>query len=254
MTIHRPLWHRTVAKKRLPGLPCPQCTPGKLKLVKDGLSVREPKYSSEWRDKHWEDWEPDHNVERWSAEMRCDEAGCGEIVHMIGDVEVVQAEVDLPDGKTVWGLEDVLRIQAVFPAPALFRLSENVPRPVAKELGVAFRMYWTDTAACVARLRTAVERLLDDQGVPTEKTTKKGKLMRMDLKERIDAFASGAVHADQLQGLRVIGNLGTHGGDDVTSEDLFDAVDVLEFVITGIYDTKVINAKAAKLKGKTKGA
>lgn len=250
MPIHRPLWHRTVDKESLPGLPCPRCTPGKLKLVKDGLNVREPKYSELWRERNCDDWEPDHNVERWSAEMRCDETACGEVVHMIGDVEVVQAEIDLPDGKTAWGLEDVLRIQAVFPSPALFRLSDNIPRAVAKELGVAFRMYWTDRAACVARLRTAVERLLDDQGVPTEKKTKKGKLLRMDLKERIGAFTTGAVHADQLQGLRVIGNLGTHGGDDVTSEDLFDAVDVLEFVLTGIYDTQTINAKAMKLQNK----
>ena len=253
MAIHRALWQRAVSKNSLPGLPCPSCTPGKLKLIKDGLTVREPKYASDWREKNAEDWEQDFATERWAAEMRCDEADCREVVHMIGDVEVVQAEVDLPGGGAVMGYEDLLRIQAVYPSPALFRLSKSVPRPVRRELEVSFRMYWTDTAACVARLRTAVERLLDDQNVPTEKKTKKGKLMRMDLKERIDAFTTGAVHADQLQGLRVIGNLGTHGGDEVTGEDLFDAVDVLEFVLAGIYETKTINAKALKLQNKKAG-
>jgi len=250
MPIHRPLWHRITSKEKMPGLPCPNCTTGKLKIIKDGLSVREPKYSSQWREKHRDEWEPDHNVERWSAVLRCDEDSCCEIVNVIGDKECVEAEVELPSGKKTWGLEDVLRIQAVFPAPPLFRVSSQVPPSIARELEVAFRMYWTDTSACTARLRTAVERLLDNQKVPKEKKTKKGKIQRMDLKERIDAFATGAVHAVQLQGLRNIGNLGTHGGGDVTDEDLFDAIDVLEFVLTGIYDTQTINAKAKKLQGK----
>ncbi|MBA3668662.1 MAG: DUF4145 domain-containing protein [Sphingomonas sp.] len=115
-------------------------------------------------------------------------------------------------------------------------------------------MYWTDVSACVARLRTAVEALLDHQKVPKERllTTgkNKGKMHRMNLQERIDSFASGAVHHTQLQGLRNIGNLGTHGTDDVDDDDLFDAIDVLQFVLAGIYDTQPINSKAAKLGSK----
>lgn len=251
MPIHRPLWYRLTPKKNLPGLPCPRCNNGKLKLGSDGLKIQEPNYSSDFRENDWENWEPYDLVERWSAELKCDETACGEVVHLIGDVELVQTEVRTPDGDVTWGYEDVLRIQAAFPAPPLFRLSNNVPRSVRNELLVAFRMYWTDRSACVSRLRTAVERLLDDQKIPREKTSQSGKVSRMDLKQRIDAFTSGVAHAEQLQGLRNIGNLGTHGGsDDVTDEDLFDAVDVLEFVLTGIYDTQAINAKATKLKGK----
>jgi len=163
---------------------------------------------------------------------------------------VVDAEVELDNGTMTRGLEAVFRIQAVFPAPPVFLISSNVPHRVARELKVAFRMYWTDTSACVARLRTAVERLLDDQKVPKEKLTKKDKVLRMNLKERIEAFTTGAVHAEQLQGLRNIGNLSTHGARDVTDDDLFDTIDVIEFVLTGIYDTQTINAKAKKLQSK----
>lgn len=250
MPIHRPLWHRIVQENAIPGLPCPRCTTGKLKLSEGALTPREPKYSSDWRENHMDDWEPDHSVGRWSAELRCDENACGEIVNIIGDTELVEAEIELANGEFTWGLEDVLRVQAVYPAPPFFRVSDNVPHAVTKELEVAFRMYWTDTAACVARLRTAVERLLDDQKVPKDKKTNKGKVQRMVLKERIEAFTTGAVHADQLQGLRNIGNLGAHGANDVTDEDLFDAIDVLEYVLTGIYDSQTINAKAKKLQGK----
>ena len=239
------MWHRTTHENSFPGLPCPSCASGKLKLIKDGLNVIEPKYSSDFQRRELYDV-----VERWSATLRCDENACGEIVQMIGDTEVVEFEFERSDGQPDWGLTRVLRIQAVFPAPPLFRISKNVPRKVEEQLQLAFRMYWTDESACVARLRTAVEALLDYQKVPKEQKTKNGKMRRLNLKERIDAFAIGASHQDQLQGLRNIGNFGTHGGDDVIDEDLFDAIDVLESVLTGIYDTQSINAKAKKLADK----
>ena len=254
MPIHRETWHRLVPKDNLPGLPCPHCAIGKMKMVKNGLASLEPKHVTDWRAKNPDDWEFEFATERWSASMRCDESTCGEVIHMIGDIEVVETDIDLPGGDSTWAYEKVLRIQAVFPAPPLFWISNNVPRKVKEQLDIAFRMYWTDVSACVARIRTAVERLLDDQSVPKErlltKGKKAGKMHRMDLSERIDSFASGSAHKDQLQGLRNIGNLGTHGTEDVEDSDLFDAVDVLEFVLTGVYDTKTINAKAGKLKSK----
>ena len=252
MPIHRPTWYKLASRNNIPGLPCPQCVTGKLKELKNGLTIIEPKYSDDYRQDT--SWEPENVVYRWSATLRCDEKMCGEIVHMIGDTEVVETLASLPGGEEAWGYEDALRIQAVFPAPPLFRISANVPRKVKAQLQIAFRMYWTDTSACVARLRTAVEALLNHQKVPKDRLIKngksKGKMRRLDLRERIAAFTSGAVHAGQLDGLRNIGNLGTHGTDDVEDDDLFDAVDVLEFVLTGIYDTQTINAKAAKLKQK----
>lgn len=209
---------------------------------------------ADWRDQNPDDWEHEFATERWSASMRYDEAACAEVVHMIGDIEVVETDVPLPGGDSTWGYQDVLRIQAVFPVPPLFRLSDKVPKAVKKQLELAFRMYWTDVSGCVTRLRTAVERLLDEQGVPKERLLTQGKnagnMHRMDLHDRIDSFTSGSAHKSQLRGLRHIGNFGTHGADDVEDSDLFDAIDVLGFALTGIYDTKTIDAKAAQLKAK----
>lgn len=248
MPIKREIWHRLASRDDLPSLPCPQCTTGKLKLAKDGLDLVEPKYSKVHRDTP--EWEVDHVDERWSARLRCDEKKCGEIAHMIGDSEVVEAEVELPDGDVTWCLRDMLRIRAVFPSPPMFQVPENLPKRIDIELRLAFRMYWTDASACVARLRTAVEAMLDEQNVPKERLSKKQKLLRMSLVQRIESFAKGDVHKDQLQGLRNIGNLGTHGTRNVTDEDLFDAIDVLEFVLRGVYETQAIDKKAKKLANK----
>lgn len=246
--MNRELWYRLIERESFPGLPCPRCINGKLKLVKDGLKVSEPRYSKEHI--NHPDWEPDHTIVRWIATLRCDEKPCGEIVHMMGDTDWVEVEEELPGGHNMYAIQELLRIQAVFPAPPLFRISENVPYKVKEQLDLSFRMYWTDVSACVARIRTSVEALLDHQKVPKERMTKKKKLRRMNLKERIDAFTAEADHQDQLQGLRNIGNLGTHGTDDVVDTDLYDAIDVLEHVLTGIYDTQTIKAKAKKLADK----
>ena len=250
MPINRALWHRVVAFGELPGLPCPRCESGKLKLVQDGFKAREPRHSSEARANNDMDWEPDWDVQRWSAMFECDEKPCGEVVNMIGDTEVVAEYIRHDSGDVDLGYAAALRIRAVFPAPPMIRLSDNVPKSVRDELGTASRMYWTDTSACVARLRTAVEKVLDHQKVPREGMSNKGKPYRMDLHKRIGAYADGAVHKEQLNGLRNIGNLGTHGNGDVEDGDLFDALDVLEYVLAGIYDTKTINAKAQRLSSK----
>ncbi len=255
MPINRPTWHRLSPRDAIPGLPCPRCATGKLKLALNGLRIAEPQYSVDYHGDP--DWEPGNMVERWSATLKCDETPCGEIVELIGDTEDVEVEVETAPGHYAWGLEGMLRIQAAHPPPPLFRISETVPYKVKSQLKLAFRMYWTDISACVARLRTAVEAMLDDQKAPRERKTATGKMVRMNLQERISHFAQaadGAPHQDQLEGLRNIGNLGTHGGDDVTNEDLFDAIDVLEFVLAGIYDTKTIKTKAKTLATKKAGS
>jgi hypothetical protein len=250
MSINRSTWYRLVATDSIPGFPCPHCATGKLKCI-DKVVPQEPKYAGKLREEN--DWDPDYQIGRWSAVLKCDENSCGELVSMIGDTEMVEVEVEVGDGVDL-ALEEVLRIRAAFPGPPLFSVSSNVPHQLSAQLRLAFQMYWTDPSACVARLRTAVEMLLDQQGVPRERKLTQGKnagkMHRMDLNERINSFTSGASHTGQLHGLRTIGNLGTHGTDKVDDEDLFDAMDVLEFVLTGIYDTKTINAKAAKLATK----
>lgn len=252
MPIHRPLWHRLADRTALPGLPCPRCPNGKLRVAANDLHITEPAYSAAYRDDP--NWEPDNIVERWSATMRCDEVDCGEIVEMLGDTETVEVEVETTPGNLNWGLAEMLRIQAVYPPPPLFRIPATVPNRVRNQLLLTFKLYWTDTSACVARLRTAVEAMLDDQDVPRErKIEKTGKMHRMNLEERINAFVNGAQHKDELQGLRNIGNLGTHGSDDVDAEDLFDAIDVFEFVLRSIYETETLKGKAKKLAEKKHG-
>jgi hypothetical protein len=115
----------TFLRDEHPKLP-PTCVNGKLKLVSGGLSG-EPRYQSDLDYDHWDTYD---TAKRWSAKLWCDETDCGEIVHLIGDSEAVESEVEISEGNSVWGVEELLRLQAVFPAPLFFRVSGSVPRAV----------------------------------------------------------------------------------------------------------------------------
>lgn len=254
MSVNRSVWNTRFPRERFPGLPCPRCAPGKLKLVPATLAVLEPAYSV--RQHNDEDFEPDWVEGRFAATMRCDEAQCGEFVNAIGDTKWVETYIDDEDGYVGPAIEEVLSPSAMFPAPSLFRITAKVPRTVADQLNLAFQLFWADIPSCVGRLRTAVEIMLNEHGVPDERLDKsKYKLVRMNLHDRIVAFekmATGADAGESLQALRNIGNLGTHG-TSVSKEALFDAADVLEDVLLGVYEKGSIKAKAVKLRSTQSG-
>lgn len=253
MAVNRTIWMRTFARDSFPGLPCPRCPQGKLKLASNGLSIKEPAYSK--ANHSHPDFEPDWATQRFSARLECDESKCGEIVFMTGDTEIVDSYMEEEGIYTGWTTEEALRACSIFPAPPFFRIPNDVPQDVAEQLKLSFQLFWTDLPSCVARLRTSVELMLDRHQVARERLNKKsGKMVRLNLHDRIILFESQATGADageSLHALRNIGNLGTHD-TFVSLEALFDAVDVLEDVLLGIYEKKSIKAKVKKLNA-TKG-
>ena len=252
MSVNRAVWKTLFEKDAFPGLPCPQCATGKMKLVPATLFLEEPAFSIQQHGH--DDFEPDWIKQRFSARLKCDEAVCGEILTMAGDTETVSVYLEESEGYTGWAVQDVLRPKSVFPAPPLFPILEKAPYRVREQLQLGFQLFWTDLAACAGRLRTAVELMLDDQGVP-DQVSKKGKMERATLWDRIESFAATTAGDDlkePLHALRHIGNLGTHG-TTLTSEAFFDAADVLEDVLLGVYEKKSLKKKIKKLTD-TKGA
>ncbi|MCG5244150.1 DUF4145 domain-containing protein [Azospirillum doebereinerae] len=252
MAVNRTLWTTIFEKDAFPGLPCPQCRPGKLKLVKGSLSVDEPPFSAAYKDHP--DWEPDWPVNRFTARLQCDEVSCGEIVMMTGDTEIVDVLIE-EEVYSGWGTQRVLHVRTIFPAPPLFHIPKSTPGTIESQLNLCFQLFWTDLPSCVARLRTSVELMLDDQKIARERLNKqKTKMTLLTLHDRIDLFASQAIGADtqdSLHALRSIGNLGTHG-TSVNNDAFFDALDVFEDVLLGIYEKNSIKMKAKKLRD-TKG-
>jgi hypothetical protein len=159
------------------------------------------------------------------------------------------------NGWEQWG-ESLLLPKTIYPPPPMFPIPPNTPDKVADQLRLAFQLYWTDLPSCLGRVRTSVELLLDELKIPDQKVSQKtGKTVPMNLSERIDAYKAQTGDqdaSDSLDALRLVGNLGTHE-TKVSSEALFDAMDVYEDVLIKLFGDNSVQAKKSKLiatKGK----
>ncbi|RED17877.1 DUF4145 domain-containing protein [Pontivivens insulae] len=247
MAINREIWQKYVQEDFPNSYPCPRCNKGQVRRGATPIALLEPHHSS--REQGREEWDPEWICKRFTTMLVCDNATCGEVISVSGHVSVDYIEYfddyGVPEGGGyhVW-LEPV----SMFPAPPIFPISRQLPAQVKKELKLAFQLFWTDLSASTSRLRTSLERVLDEQGVARSKPDKKGKPQRLSLFERIDVFEKTKKDSDtaeSMNALRIVGNLGTHG-DEVVEGDYFDLLDIYEDALAEIYEQKTARLKAKK--------
>lgn len=248
MAIDRSIWRTHVDENFSNSYPCPRCNKGRVWRGDNPVVLIEPHHSS--REHGTEEWEPDWIRKSFTTMLICDNATCGEVVAVSGraGVEYFQYygyddELD-QSGYNTW-----LQPVNMFPAPPLFPIAKKLPPEVKKELKLAFQLFWTDRSASTSRLRTSLERVLDEKGIATSAPDKNGKPQRLTLFARIDLFEKAtkdAEIAESMTAMRIVGNLGTHG-DEVTEGDYFDLLDVFEDALAEIYEQKTAKLKAKKL-------
>lgn len=248
MPLDLKLWNEIFPQGALPLWPCPKCKHGRVSVVGNSQKVMEPSYSKLMRSH--EDWEPFWIIERFVAIMKCSDQTCGEIVVVAGDTELVE-ENDEEFGR---GFVTYIRPRSVFPGPPVIAIPTETPRQVAEELDLAFQLYWSDLGASANRLRTSLERLLDDLKIPKTKIDKNQKKhFYRPLASRIGLFAKKKPeYGDNLDALRIVGNLGTHS--IVGRQALLAAFEIYEATLAEIYGkrTKKLQKLAKHIK-RTKG-
>jgi len=212
------------------------------------MTIVEPEHSK--RNHADDDFEPDWVTSVFTVMLICDNSHCGEVVAVSGSASEEMAYDEDDFGQPIgqhW--ETVFYPASMFPAPPLFNLVEQYPDAVKAELKLAFQLFWADLSASTSRLRTSLERVLDDRGIPVFKQAKNGKQVRLFLNERIDVFeqiTNDPDSAESMEALRVVGNLGTHG-DQVKLQDYLNLLDVYEDALTEIYTQKRAAMKNKKL-------
>ncbi|WP_237278901.1 DUF4145 domain-containing protein [Sulfitobacter sp. M39] len=195
-----------------------------------------------------DEWEPEWMRMAFTTMLTCDNPICGEVVAVSGRAGVDSLHDYDEVGQPHQFYYNWLKPASMAPAPPLFPIAKNLPEPVKDELKLAFQLYWMDLSASTSRIRTSLERVLDEQGIATTAVDKKGKLRRLDLFDRIDLFekqSNDADLAESMTAMRIIGNLGTHG-DKVKEGDYFDLLDIYEDALSEIYDQKTAKLKAKK--------
>jgi hypothetical protein len=249
MSVDITLWDETFAQKAIPAFRCPTCNKGTLTLAKDSLRVVESSLSQRARDH--EGWDPEWVEERFSMLLSCTATSCGELVVVSGDT-VLREEEDEEFGQ-VWNSH--LRPRAMYPAPYIIEIAEQVPERVSSELRQSFQLFWSDLNAAANRMRTSLERALDEKGV--KKYNKTGKRVSLPLAQRITLFEKeyGKEFSDIFTALRHVGNLGTHAG--VSRTALLNAYELYEHALSEIFGKRkeklaAISRKLIKTKGKMK--
>jgi hypothetical protein len=249
MSVNIAHWRETFSQNELPPFRCPTCHQGTLVEIKDSRKLIQSKLSK--RARSHEDWDPSWVVERFSLLLECPVGTCGELVVVSGDT-IVDEEEDEEFGR-VWMSQ--LRPRSMFPAPYIIELPKEIPDSVRQELEQAFALFWRDLNASANRLRTSLERGLDETGV--KKYNKTGKRVSLPLAHRIKLFEkeNGNDLSEIFTALRHVGNLGTHA--NVSRTALLTAFELYEHALAewfGGHKKKIaaLSKKLVKSRGKMK--
>jgi hypothetical protein len=248
MTVNIAHWTETFSEQ-LPPFRCPTCQQGTLVEVKGGRTLVQSQRSK--RARSHDDWDPSWVQERFTLLLECSVGTCGELVVVSGDT--VPAEEEDEEFGRAWISQ--LKPRSMFPAPYVIELPQEIPDTVRRELEQAFALFWTDLNASANRLRTSLERGLDEAGV--KKFNKTGKRVSLPLAHRIKLFekAHGADLSEIFTALRHVGNLGTHAS--VSRTALLTAFTLYEHALAewfGGHKKKIaaMSKKLVKSKGKMK--
>jgi hypothetical protein len=121
----------------------------------------------------------------------------------------------------------------------MIAIPTDCPESIKQEIGAAFGLFWCDYAACLNRIRQAIELFLTTQGFPSTKHNSEGKIVRQPLPGRIAELVQcrpgKADLFNRLLALKYLGDAGSHPGKIVKAEDVFDSLDILERVLHETY-------------------
>lgn len=245
MASNRDLWAESFMMEDAPSFPCPFCTAGHLSVKHDTL--REEMIAASREYFAGDGYDPDYDYKRFIFLMNCQNRKCQEVVAVAGKTHYVERADDFGGRR----FDTYYSPETMIPGPPLMAIPERTPPNAAEAMRQAFTAFWGDRGSAANRLRISVERIMDAEGIP--KTAANGSELK--LFKRIEKF--GETHPslkDTLDGLRHVGNLGSHDGD-VSREALLDAFEVYQEWLRDFYGKypdriRTIVAKLNATKGK----
>jgi Domain of unknown function (DUF4145) len=227
MPIDRKLWDNGLTRTWAPAWPCPRCR-GSLALEKESFQHSFDSATDRYRAN--KDSDPTAYTGRFACLLKCSRSDCGEVCAVAGGFEVADDNQDYFE----W-----CKPLSVSPPPPMILLPDGCPNSLKKETEAAYLLFWADNAACLNRIRNALELLLTDLKVARTYINDKNKRVAYSLHSRIEMLKKKrpklAGICDRMMAVKHLGNAGSHSGEQVERKDVFDGFDILERVVHDMY-------------------
>lgn len=231
---------------------CPRCGKALLGIKWDTFHYFE---TADSRNDHKPDECEPQGTYIFSCILECTNANCGEFIACSGrgayeDVQIGETEYD-----------HQLRFYPQYFSSSL-KLVETPPKTpvaVAVEVEKACGLYFLAPSASLNHIRKALENILDSKGVEKDGVRKEprcdGKNRRLNLHERIQLsmLDDGDGLKDKLMATKWLGNAGSHSEDNVTSNDVDDALVLMKSVLNSLYNENEAVKKLAQDINSRKG-
>lgn len=244
MAFDKDFWKNLYfSENNKPSIICPTCRKGLLQIWNDSFKIKDSAHTQHNRDN--EDWDMQQTVRVFSGILHCNNKDCGEYVSVSGE-ELIEPEYISEHEQ---GLVNQKFPKFFVPSLEIFKIKEQYPNEVQKQLRASFKMFFCDTASSANKIRNCVEVLMNEARISTTRTTKKGKAIGISLDERLDEYSTtNPVIAARLRAIKWIGNSGSHL-DSLNIDDLLDAYEILLNVLDKLFDDheKYIQEKVERI-------
>lgn len=171
----------------------------------------------------------------FSGLLECTRLGCLETIAFLGEGWCDEKVLRTGEGIRA-DVINMFRAKVFIPPLPLFIEPEGCPPNIKEQLNVISSLLTGHPTAAANAIRSLLEVLLDDLGVPREEP-RPGKPPRdLTLHERLKKGKpiTGS-HHDGMMALKLFGNAGSHGGTPIKQKHLEDACSLLEQMVVHLY-------------------
>ncbi|CAH6385529.1 DUF4145 domain-containing protein [Pantoea agglomerans] len=225
---------KSFTQSKCPSWRCPDCFNETLTIVPESFFKANSGETSRCKNEEW--FCADHVRLVFSCVLLCQRTDCGATVAVTGKGWTEEDNYYDENNQVQTNYPDWFRAKTFYPALPLFLPPEGCPESVLDHLASVSSLLTGHPTAAANAIRSLLEVLLDDLGVPRVVLNKGAKPHFLSLHRRIQEYPQllGS-HHDAFMALKHFGNAGSHGGEPINQSHLEDACEVLELIITLLY-------------------
>lgn len=251
--MNRELFKGSFKLGKIPNWVCPTCTKGTLKIKKDSFTREESAYSLKNSLKNSEYGYLALELSYvYTCILVCSNEDCNEVVVNTGTGYVETEITGFNEHGEIEKDVEYFRPKYFQPSLKIIQIPQKCSQKLANSLNESFKLFFSSPSSASNNLRIALEELLTALKVKRF-TVSNGKRKPIILHRRIENLPDKySDFKEMILAIKWLGNAGSHSHDEITTDDILDAYELLEHVLNEIYQptTKRLQAIARKVNKK----